>query len=74
MDLIFRNVRIDDAKPLMDVAVRNGKITDIAQTITATANQEIQGNGNVLVPGFVEAHLHLEKPMSCSARPTAPAP
>ncbi|SER64975.1 amidohydrolase family protein [Pseudomonas soli] len=61
MDLIFRNVRIDDANPLMDVAVHNGKITHIAQAITATASQEIQGNGNVLVPGFVEAHLHLEK-------------
>ena len=26
MDLIFRNVRIDDAQPLMDVAVHNGHI------------------------------------------------
>ena len=26
MDLIFRNVRIDDTQPLVDVAVRAGKI------------------------------------------------
>lgn len=61
MDLIFRNVRIDDAKPLMDVAVHDGKIIEIAPTISAQAVQEIQGHGNVLIPGFVEGHLHLEK-------------
>ena len=61
MDLIFRNVRIDDAQPLMDVAVHGGKIVEIAPNISAHAQQEIQGHGNVLIPGFVEAHLHLEK-------------
>ena len=73
MDLIFRKVRIDDAKPLMDVAVHDGKIIQIAPTISARAVQEIQGHGNVLIPGFVEGHLHLEKPISCTARPIAPA-
>ena len=61
MDLIFRNVRIDDSKPLMDVAVLGGKIVEIAPTISAQAVQEIQGHGHVLIPGFVEGHLHLEK-------------
>ena len=61
MDLIFRNVRIDDARPLVDVAVRNGEIAAISENIAASAGQEIQGNGNVLIPGFVEGHLHLEK-------------
>jgi len=61
MDLIFRNVRIDDAQPLVDVAVQAGKIAEIAQHIATTAAHEIQGDGKVLVPGFVEGHLHLEK-------------
>ena len=61
MDIIFRNVRIDDAQPLQDVAVHNGKIVEIAPAIAARAAQEIEGNGNVLIPGFVEGHLHLEK-------------
>lgn len=61
MDLIFRNVRIDDAHPLVDVAVQNGKIAEIAPAIAGHAVREIDGNGNVLIPGFVEGHLHLEK-------------
>lgn len=61
MDIIFRNVRIDDAQPLVDVGVRQGRIAAVAPAITARATQEVQGNGNVLIPGFVEGHLHLEK-------------
>ncbi|MBH3450328.1 amidohydrolase family protein [Pseudomonas putida] len=61
MDLIFRSVRIDDAQPLVDVAVRAGKIAEIAQHIDTTAEHEVQGHGKVLVAGFVEGHLHLEK-------------
>ncbi|WP_288129702.1 amidohydrolase family protein [Microbulbifer sp.] len=61
MDIIFRNVRVDDAQPLMDVGVQDGKIAAVTPTIAAHAKQEIQGNGNVLIPGFVEGHLHLEK-------------
>ena len=61
MDLIFRNVRIADGKPLTDVAVHNGKVAIISPGITVRARQEVQGNGNVLMPAFVEGHLHLEK-------------
>lgn len=61
MDLILRQVRIQDGQPLVDVAIRDGKIVEIATGISASAKQEIQGKGNVLIPGFVEGHLHLEK-------------
>jgi cytosine deaminase len=61
MDLLFRQVRIKDGEPLVDVAVKDGKIADIAPHITARADTEIAGNGNVLIPGLIEAHLHLEK-------------
>ncbi len=61
MDLIIRHVRIDDAQPLMDVGVNNGKIVAIAPHIPLRADQKIAGAGNVLIPAFVEGHLHLEK-------------
>ncbi|MFJ4156628.1 amidohydrolase family protein [Pseudomonas sp. NPDC089752] len=61
MDMIFRNVRIDDAQTLVDVGVQGGKIVAVEPAIAARARQEVEGNGNVLIPGFVEGHLHLEK-------------
>lgn len=61
MDTIFRQVRIADDHPLQDVAIHNGIIRAIAPEIAAQGDQEIQGDGCVLSPGFVEGHLHLEK-------------
>ena len=61
VDMIIRNVKIDDAKPVVDVAIKDGKITAIESNSALTATNEIQGNGHVLIPSFVESHLHLEK-------------
>ncbi len=61
VDMIIRNVRIDDAKPLLDVAIKDGKIVAIEENTALTATNEIQGEGHVLIPSFVESHLHLEK-------------
>ncbi|WP_336001905.1 amidohydrolase family protein [Acinetobacter pittii] len=61
MDLIFRQVRINDKQQLMDVAIKNGKIVEIASSVLSRALQEVQGEGRVLIPSFVEGHLHLEK-------------
>lgn len=60
-DTLIRQVRIDDNKPLVDVAIADGKIIAIDEHCALQAKQEIQGNGNVLIPGLVESHLHLEK-------------
>lgn len=61
IDMIIRNVRIDDAKPLVDVAIQDGKIVAIEENSALNATNEIQGEGYVLIPSFVESHLHLEK-------------
>ena len=57
VDMIIRNVKIDDAKPVVDVAIKDGKITAIESNSALTATNEIQGNGHVLIPSFVESHL-----------------
>ncbi len=61
VDMIIRNVRIDDQKPLVDVAIKDGYITAIEENSSLIANETIDGAGHVLIPSFVESHLHLEK-------------
>ena len=61
MDMIIRRTRISDEQPLMDIGITDGKITAIEQAIEQTADQEIDAEGRVALPGFVEPHLHLEK-------------
>lgn len=64
MDLIFKNVCIKDDAPLTDVLIKDGKIADIIANSNATAKRVIDAQGRVLLPGFVESHLHLEKAMA----------
>lgn len=61
VDLILRNVRIDDQQPLVDVAIKEGYITAIESNSPLSAKESIEGEGHILIPSFVESHLHLEK-------------
>lgn len=44
-----------------DVAVRNGRIREIADCIDRESYKTIHADGKLLVPGFVDIHTHLEK-------------
>lgn len=61
MDLILRNVRIEGFESLVDIAVKDGKIAAIGANLNATAAEEVQGEGRVVIPGLVESHIHLDK-------------
>ncbi len=57
-DLILRNAKLDDA--LVDVAVADGRIERIAIGIGGQAEREIDAEGRLLSPPFVESHVHLD--------------
>ena len=60
-DLLIRNVR-PMAGRTADVLVRGGRITRIAPAIEPLAGVPVEdGAGDVLLPGLVEAHTHLDK-------------
>jgi N-acyl-D-amino-acid deacylase len=67
-DLIIRNARIVDGTgaPAFggDVAVAGGRIVAVARTedggITDTATREIDADGHLLTPGFVDIHTHYD--------------
>lgn len=61
MDIIIRNVRIEDGKPLVDIGIKDGKIAAIEESLDKTGDQEIDADGRVALPGFIEPHLHLDK-------------
>lgn len=61
MDLIVRHTRIDDEKPLVDIGVRDGRIAAIEEHLDRKGKEEIDAEGRVALPGFIEPHLHLDK-------------
>ncbi len=61
MDMIIRRVRIDDEQPLVDIGIEAGRIVAIEETIDKQGDEEIDAEGRVALPGFIEPHLHLDK-------------
>ena len=61
MDIVIRRVRIDDEKPLVDIAIEAGRIVEIAEQVDGRGEEEIDAGGRAALPGFVEPHMHLEK-------------
>lgn len=69
MDLLIKNVIIDESNNRVDVAVEGGKIKAIGENIVSAANRVIDGEGKVLIPGLIEAHLHLDKALIADRLP-----
>ena len=61
MDMVIRRARIEDEAPLVDIGIANGRIVAIEEAIDRTGEAEIDAEGRVALPGFIEPHLHLEK-------------
>src|SRR3954464_12790851 len=64
-DLILRQGRIAaNGSGLADIGVRDGRIAGIGSGLESAewnGVREISLNGRLLVPGFVESHIHLDK-------------
>ena len=61
LDLILRQGRLTGSDPaLVDIGVSAGRIVDIAARIDADAAEE-QLDGRLVIAGFVETHIHLDK-------------
>lgn len=56
---VLANARLDDGR-LVDIAVRDGRIAAITPAATPT-NGALDLDGRLLVPGFVDGHIHLDK-------------
>lgn len=60
IDKVFRNLRLPDGTPSA-IAVAQGKIAHIGTEITPEAGTEVVDlGGQLVVPGFVEGHIHLD--------------
>ncbi len=62
-DRIFRNARIDSSgDALVDLRVGGGRFSDMSPRIdNETGAEEIDLGGRVVLPAFVESHIHLDK-------------
>ena len=59
-DLIFRNVRLRSSPLPVDIGVKVGRIAAIEPRLACEA-VEVDLEGRLALPGFVDTHIHLDK-------------
>lgn len=60
IDTLFTNAKLGDGS-LKDIGVTNGRVSSIAPAGAGTgASRQVDIAGALLVPGFVEGHIHLD--------------
>ncbi len=60
-DLIVRNAQLHRQQGLVDIVVKDGSFARIGKDLTdATAEREIDAAGRLVVPPFIDAHVHLD--------------
>nr|WP_319563780.1 amidohydrolase family protein [uncultured Rhodoferax sp.] len=64
LDLLIHNATLPDGRSDMSVAVRDGKIVDIAPRLEAPAHQTLDAQGQLLSPPFVDPHFHMDATLS----------
>ena len=61
MDLVIRQARIWGREGLWDTAVAEGRYAAIAPAVRTSATREVEADGRLLAPAFVDPHIHLDK-------------
>ncbi len=61
MDLVIRNGLIEAQDQVLDVGIFEGKIARLATRLSDSAPVEIDAKGCIVAPGFVDAHVHMDK-------------
>lgn len=69
MDILLKNVIIDESNKLVDVLARDGFITEIGENLEAGNARVYDGGKHVLIPGLVESHIHLDKALIADRLP-----
>lgn len=67
-DIIIRGGTVVDgtgaARYTADIAITDGRITEIAPTIVGEAREEIDASGRLVTPGFIDIHTHYDGQVS----------
>ncbi len=60
-DLLLRHAQLHRHQGLVDIAIRNGHFATIAEELPHdTATREIDVAGRLVIPPFIDAHVHLD--------------
>ncbi|WP_404424634.1 amidohydrolase family protein [Thalassospira australica] len=63
-DLILKNANLPDGRTGVDIACKDGKIIEIGPKLPILAGEEIDCDGMLVSPPFVDSHFHMDATLS----------
>ena len=63
-DLILKNANLPDGRTGIDIACKDGKIIEIGPQLPILAAEEIDCDGMLVSPPFVDSHFHMDATLS----------
>ncbi len=63
-DLVLRGANLPDGRGPVDIAVADGRITDVGPALDVTGAREIDATGRLVAPPFVDPHFHMDATLS----------
>ena len=69
-DLVISACRLAPAGRPADIGIRDGRIAALGDLAEAPARHRRRAEGRLVVPGFVDAHVHLDKPYLLDRAPS----
>jgi len=63
-DILVRDAYLQSDDELRDIGIEDGRIERVAGTVEADADAEIDAEGMLVSPGFVDSHVHLDQALS----------
>jgi cytosine deaminase len=64
-DLVLRQAKLEQVpSELLDIAIKDGKIVEMAPTISGDGLVELKIDGKLVSPPFVESHIHLDSALT----------
>ncbi|APA67083.1 MULTISPECIES: amidohydrolase family protein [unclassified Janthinobacterium] len=64
MDLVIRNASLPDGRRAIDIAIEDGRIAAVGPALPVQGAQEIDAEGDLVTPPFVDAHFHMDATLS----------
>ena len=64
MDLVIRNATLPDGRRGIDIGISGARIVAVEPRLQAQAAREIDAQGDLVTPPFVDAHFHMDSTLS----------
>jgi cytosine/creatinine deaminase len=64
LDLLIKNATLPDGRTGIDIAIEHGRIVEVREQLSASAQETIDAAGQLVSPPFVDAHFHMDATLS----------